>query len=200
VRSPTSYKFRHYGKNPDPQGDGDVLLWASNGRDSIFPTAGELIIKGSETDLEVKHSQLWTPNALADEGEIDILDVYFEDQAVRATLYLRLYNSATTAEADTLTTIEAIGSGEESAGGYGNIAVARGTDWTAPTAPGGTTTPATGSHTFNATATWAAVQSMVLATVATGAAGLHIAWVNLSASRSLVNGDSLDTDLTVSLE
>ena len=194
MNSPTQYKFRHYGQNPDTERGGKVLLWASDGADSIFPT--DPVMQGSPLDTEVMRSQLWTPNALADEGEIDMLDVYFEAQAVRANLYLRLYTDSGIAEADTLATI----TGEESAGGYGAITVARGTDWTTPTAAGGTTTPATGSHTFNATATWSALNSMVLATVATGPAGLHIAWVNLSATRSLVSGDSLDTDLTVSLE
>jgi len=190
---PTKYKFRHYGKNPDPQGDGDVLLWASNGRDSIFPNAGELIVKGSEIDLEVKNSQLWTGNALANEGEEDILDVYFDVQAVRTSLYFRLYTDAAITETDTLATV----TGEESGTGYGAITITRGTDWTAPTHGGGTST---GTKTFNATGTWAALNSMVLATVGTGTAGLLIAWVDLSATRSLVNGDSLDTDLTVTLE
>jgi hypothetical protein len=197
VRSPTQYKFRHYGKNPDPQGDGDVLLWASNGRDNIFPSAGELIVKGSDTDLEVQHSQLWTPNALANEGEEDILDVYFDAQAVRASLWFRLYNGTGIGEADTLTTIEAIGSGEQVALGYVAEEVIRGTDWSAPDHSAGTST---GTKTFNATGTWDEMNSMVLSTVVSGTSGLHIAWVDLSAPRSLVNGDSLDTDLTVTLE
>jgi hypothetical protein len=193
VRSPTQYKFRHYGKNPDPQGDGDVLLWASNGRDNIFPNAGELIVKGGATDLEVKHSQLWTPNALANEGEEDMLDVYFDAQAVRASLWFRLYTDSSLAETDTLATAV----GEESAGGYAAEQVDRGTDWSAPDHSSGTST---GTKTFNATGTWSALNSMILATVATGTAGLLIAWVDLSTTRSLVNGDSLDTDLTVTLE
>ena len=193
LQHPTKYAFRHYGQNPDPDSDGEVLLWASNGRDSIFPRANELIVKGSELDLEVANSQLWTPNALADEGEVDILDVYFDAQAVRAALYFRLYTDATLAETDTL----ALAVGEESAGGYGAITVTRGTDWTVPTAGGGTST---GTKTFNATATWSALNSMILATVATGTAGLLVAWVNLSATRSLVNGDSMDVDMTVTME
>ncbi len=197
MRSPTSYKFRHYGKNPDLEVGGDILLWASDGRDSIFPRAGELIIKGGAADLEVKHSQLWTPNALANAGEVDILSVYFKAQAVRASLYFRLYNGTGIAETDTLALIEAIGSGEESAGGYGAITVTRGTDWSAPAHDTGTTTV---TKTFNATATWSALNSLVLATVGTGTSGLHVAWVDLSTPRSLVDGDSLDQDITVTLE
>jgi hypothetical protein len=87
--------------------------------------------------------------------------------------------------------------GEETAGGYARIQVDRGTDWSAPTAGGGTST---GTKTFNATATWSALNSMVVGTDVSGTAGLHIAWVDLSATRSLVNGDSLDVDLTVTLE
>ncbi len=193
MRSPTQYKFRHYGQNPDTEMGGEVLLWASNGRDSIFPRAGELILKGGEADLEIVKDALWTPNALADEGEVDILDVYFDAQAVRANLYFRLYTDSSLAETDTLATAV----GEETAGGYGAITIARGTDWTVPTAGGGTNTP---TKTFNATATWSGLNSMILATVATGTSGLLIAWVDLSTTRSLVNGDSLDTDLTVTLE
>jgi hypothetical protein len=173
------------------------LLWASDGLNSIFPRAGELIIKGGAADLAIMHSQLWTSNDLANEGEVDILDVYFDAQAVRASLWFRLYNGTGIAEADTLTTIQAIGSGEESAGGYAAEEVIRGTDWSAPAHDTGTTSV---TKTFNATATWAELNSLVLATVATGTAGLHIAWVVLSTPRSLVDGDSLDTDLTATLE
>ena len=186
----TRYKFRHYGANPDGR---DVLLWASNGLSSLLPRSGEVILKGGADDLAIRSDMLWTPNALTDEGEIDILDVYFDAQAVRAALYLRLYTDSGLAEADTLTTAV----GEESAGGYGAITVTRGTDWSAPSAAGGTSTV---TKTFNATATWSALNSMVLATVATGDAGLLIAWVDLSATRSLVSGDSLDVDMTVTLE
>lgn len=195
LQHPTKYKFRHYGKNPDLEVGGDILLWASDERSNIFPS--EPIVKGSALELEVMRSQLWTPNALADEGEVDILDVYFDAQAVRALLYFRLYNGSSIGETDTLTTIQAIGSGEEAAGGYGAITVTRGTDWSAPDHSTGTTTVA---KTFNATATWSALNALVLATVATGTSGLHIAWVNLSTTRSLVDGDSLDVDLTATLE
>ena len=187
---PTKYKFRHYGKNPD---GADTLLWASDGIGNIFPRVGEEILKGSLLDLEIRNDQLWTGNALVDEGEVDILDVYFDAQAVRASLFFRLYTDAGLAEADTLATAV----GEESGSGYGAITITRGTDWSAPTAGGGTTTV---TKTFNATGTWSALNSLILATVATGTAGLLIAFVNLSATRSLVNGDSLDTDLTVTME
>lgn len=193
MKSPTSYKFRHYGKNPDPTADGDVLLWASNGRDSIFPRTDELIVKGGADDLAIRNDGLWTPNALANEGEEDILDVYFDTQAVRTSLYLRLYTDAALAETDTLATA----TGEESGSGYGAITCTRGTDWTAPDHSTGTVLS---TKTFNATGTWSALNSMILATVGTGTSGLLIAWVDLSATRSLVNGDSLDVDLTVTLE
>jgi len=191
LQHPTKYRFRHYGKNP--QGDGDVLLWASDGRDSIFPRSDELIVKGGADDLAIANGSLWTPNALANEGEEDILDVYFDAQAVRTSLYFRLYGDSGIAEADTLATI----TGEESLGGYGPITVTRGTDWSAPDHSTGTST---GVKTFNATASWSAMNSLVLATVGTGTAGLHIAWVVLSTTRTLVDGDSLDVDITVTLE
>lgn len=189
--SPTRYKFRHYGINPDGDVGGDVLLWASDGTNSIFPS--DPVVKGGVADREIMQSQLWTPNALADEGEIDVLNVYFDVQPVRDPLYFSLHNDGTIAEADTMATILA----EVTEGGYARIAVARGVDWSAPAAVAGTTSVV---KTFNATATWTAAQAMVLGTALTGTAGLHIAWVNLSATRSLVNGDSLDVDLTVTME
>ena len=187
----TRYKFRHYGANPG--GPGDILLWASDGRGSLFPRSGEAILKGGADDLAIRSDMLWTPNALTDEGEIDLLDVYYKAQAVRASLYFRLYTDSSLAEADTLATAV----GEESAGGYGAITVTRGTDWSAPSAAGGTSTV---TKTFNATATWSTLNSLILATVATGDAGLVIAWVDLSTPRSLVINDSLDVDMTVTLE
>lgn len=187
----TKYKFRHYGKNPDHEVGGDILLWASDGKADISPS--EPVVRGGAVDLEIMHSQLWTPNALADEGEIDIYDVYFYTQALRDPLYFSLHDDGAIADADTMATILA----EVTEGGYARIAVARGTDWSAPSAADGTTSV---TKTFNATATWTDAQAMVLGTALTGTAGLHVAWVNLSTTRSLVAGDALNVDITAELE
>lgn len=183
----TAYKFRHW--VTDPETGLQVLDWASHLKGGL---RGETILKGSKAEIEVIEAQDWALNALADEGEIDILDVYFDDVAVRTTLYLRLYND-TPIETDTLATL----TGEVTGTGYTGVAVTRGTDWSQPTAAGGTVT---GTKTFTAGGTWTAATNLILATVQTGTAGLHLAWAALSATRTLQNGDSLDTTLTVTLE
>jgi hypothetical protein len=192
VRSPTQYKFRHY--RPDPDGQGDVLLWASNGRDTLVEANGvdDQIFRGSKQELEVINDALWTPNALADEGEVDILNVYFDIQAVRTNFYLGL-TTAAPSEASTLASIS-----EHSVSlGYSRKVVARGTAWTAPTAGGGTTSD---TVTWTATGTWTTVTDLFLTTVASGTTEEFVAWAALSASRSLLNNDTLDADMTVSLE
>jgi len=192
VRSPTQYKFRHY--RPDPDGQGDVLVWASNGIDDLYNSDGEhgQIFRGSKQENEVINDALWTPNALADEGEVDILNVYFDVQAVRTNFYLGL-TTAAPGEASTLATI----SEHAASNGYARKVVARGSAWTAPTAGAGTTSS---TVTWTATGTWTTVTDLFLTTVITGTAEEFIAWAALSASRSLLNLDTLDADMTVSLE
>jgi len=192
VRSPTQYKFRHY--RPDPDGQGDVLLYASNGKDTLLDADGEndQIFRGSKQELEVINDALWTPNALADEGEIDILNVYFDIQAVRTNFYLGL-TTTLPVEADTLATID-----EHTVTlGYSRKVVARGSAWTAPTAGGGTTSD---TVTWTSSGTWTAVTDLFLTTVASGTTEEFVAWASLSATRSLLNLDTLDADMTVSLE
>jgi hypothetical protein len=182
----TQYKFRHY-----RQGS---LIWASDG-----PRLGEefpvgLIHKGSKADIEVRRSQLWTPNALADEGEKDILDVYLDDVAVRASLFLRLYND-TPAETDTLATL----TGEVTGTGYGAITLTRGTDWSDPALDSGDMQSVTPTKTFTAGGAWSAATQLVLASVASGTAGLFIAWAALSQSRTLGSGDTMDVTMAMKL-
>lgn len=189
MRSPTAYKFRHYRLDESGQ---RKLIWASHGRDNSFTLReNELIIAGSDLDREVREAQNWGRNALADEGEIDILAVYFDIIAVRTNFYIGLAE-ATPGETSTLASIsEAAGSG------YAREVVARGSAWTAPTAAGGTTSD---TVTFTATGTWTAVTDCFLTEVVSGTSGEFIAWSALSVSRTLVDTDTLDVDITVTLE
>lgn len=187
----TQVKLRHY--RPDPEGRGLSLVWAQDGEhrhESFHP--GE-ILKGSRAELEIIRSQLWTPNALMDEGEKDILDVYFDDVAVRGSLYFRLYSDGAIAETDTLATL----TGEVSGTGYTAPTLTRGTDWSDPALDSGDMMTTSATKTFTAGGTWSAADELVLATVASGTAGLALAWVALSTTRTLVNGDTLDVDLSV---
>lgn len=187
----TKQKFRHAALMPDGH---KYVVWASgDGSDEGEFFADDEIRVGSARHLELVRDQLWKPNFLADEGEIDLLDVYFEDQAVRASLFLRLYND-TVVESDTLATLV----NETSGTGYGAITVTRGTDWTAPGA-GGTGTDMS-TKQFAATGTWTDATFLVLATVGTGTSGLLIAANALSTTRQLEDGDTLDIDLNIDLE
>lgn len=200
----TKYKFRHY--RPDGYGR-PLLIWASDGpaprspvsrllrRGSIYPRRGEEIVRGSALDRDLIGSQLWTPNSLTDEGEKDILDVYFDDVAVRTTLYFRLYDDPAPLETDTLTTL----TGEVTGTGYDGVAVTRNTDWTDPTLDAGDMQTVSSTKSFNAGGTWTSADQLVLSTVQNGTAGLFLAWSDLSTTRTLQNGDQLDVTMTVKL-
>jgi hypothetical protein len=185
----TKYKFRHYRLGPDGQ---RYLIWASDEKKFEEFALGQ-IIHGSRQDLEIQNSQLWTPNALADEGEIDILDVYLDDVAVHNTFF-RLYND-TPVETDTLATL----TGEVTGTGYAGITVTRGTDWPQPALDSGDALTTSVVKTYTAGGTWTVATALVWAGVISGTAGLHLGWVMLSASRTLVNTDTLDVTLGVKL-
>lgn len=188
TRSPTQYRFRHYRAGH--------LLWASDGPDNAGQEfAPDLFHKNGEGDLWVRDNQLWTPNTLADEGEKDILDVYFDDVAVRTSLFLRLYND-TPVETDTLATLV----NEVSGTGYTGITVTRGTDWTDPALDSGDMRTVMSTKTFTAGGAWTAATYCILATVQTGTAGLLIAYMALSTTRTLANTDTLDIDLAIKLQ
>lgn len=187
----TKYQFRHTRLAEDGR---RYLIWASNGeRGGEEFELGAVLAAGKEA-LDIYRSQLWTPNALADEGEIDILDVYVEDQAVRTSTHFRLYND-TPAETDTLSTLV----NEVSGTGYGGITVTRGTDWSAPALDSGDGMSTSVVKTYTAGGTWTAATQLVWATVGSGTSGLFLGWAALSATRSLVLNDTLDVTLGVKL-
>lgn len=190
-RSATAYKFRHYQKHESGL---DRLVWASMGHGDYIDLSDQEVFRGSKRDLEIINDAPWNGNALADEGEVDILDVYFDTQAVRANTYFALL-SAAPGETTTMATMSEIETPGTS--GYNRIAVARGTDWGAPTAGGGTTST---TKQFAATGAWTAATDLALVTALTGTAGLFIAWSALSQTRTLGNGDTLDVSMTVSAE
>lgn len=191
LKHPTHWKFRHYGS------DGN-LLWAS-GLDDMEgnegnPLAKQRIHKGSLADLDVINDQGWNENTLADEGEGDILDVYFDAQAVRTNLYGRLWND-TPVETDTM----ALLTGEVSGTGYGSVTFARGTDWGAPALDSGDMMTTSTTKTFTAGGAWSAATYITLDTVGSGTTGLLILYVALSATRTLANTETLDVSFTVKL-
>ena len=168
----TRYKFRHLR-------DGRVI-WASGLGELDEPETPELV-----------RAQPWQLNALVNEGEQDLLSVYFLAQAVRTTLYLGLVND-TIAETDGLTDLL----GEPSGNGYARQAVTRDTDWTGGF-DSGDYRVVTAQKTFTASGgAWTAVNELILATTADNT-GLLLAHSALSVSRTLQDGDSLNVTMGI---
>lgn len=188
----TKAKLRHYRVDPDGRRS---LIWAQDGETGYEEFALGDVIQGSADDLEVVQSQLWTPNTLVNEGENDILDTYFNDQAVRASLYFRLYADGAIAETDTLTTLTS----EVTGTSYDGVVVTRGTHWSEPAVDAGDGETTSTTRTFTAGGTWTNADELVLATVQNGTAGLFLAWVALSTTRQLEDTDTLDVTLAVKL-
>ena len=189
-RHATAYKFRHY--TPHESGI-DRLIWASDGPEAFVDLSNDEVFRGSKADLELIHDLAWNGNALADEGEVDILNVYFDTQAVRTSLYFGL-TSVAPGETSTLASITELAVSNN----YARILVTRGTDWGAPTAGGGTTST---TKQFSASGgAWTGATDLFLTTSASGTTGEFIAWSALSQTRTLGDGDTLDVSMTVSME
>lgn len=174
----TAIQARHY--NPDGE-----LIWGS----FLDLPSGLVIPRGSRLEADAIAEQGWSSNSLADEGESDMLDVYFRNQTAPTNFYARLYND-TPVDTDTLATL----TGEASGNGYGALTFARGTgDWGAPALDSGDHQITSGTKQFSASGgSWGPVTYAVLASAATGTAGLLINYAPLSQSRTLADGDSLD--------
>lgn len=138
-------------------------------------------------------------NALADEGEQDILDRTFRGSAAPASYYVRLYND-TPIETDTLATL--VGEPAAGAGTYNSQALALNTtDFPTLALDAGDYMVTSKTITFDATSTgWGPVTYAVLATVATGTTGKLYAYVALSTSRTLAVGETLDVTMSIKLQ
>lgn len=172
MEHPTSWRYRHYR-------DGG-LIWAS-GIGDVDPS----------DEADVLMEQPVTLNAVADEGEQSILDSYFRGQNTPTSFTLRL-TGTTPSETSTLA-----GLTEVTGTGYAGIAVARNTtDWPTLALVGGDYKVSMLTKTFTATGTWTAATYMYLATTSNNT-GKLISYSALSASRTLVNGDTLQVDYSV---
>ena len=133
-------------------------------------------------------------NALADEGEQAMLDVFYRNGTAPTGFYIRLYND-TPVETDTLATLvgEPAGNGyaaqlvERSNVGFPTIQQDANGDWQIISK----------TVTFSASGgSWGPVTYAVLATTSDNT-GKLIAFVALSQSRTLNDGESLDVQLTI---
>lgn len=182
---PTQYQFAHHRMI-----DGEKHLIWGNGIGEIEP-----ILAGTKEYFEALADRPWQPNALADEGEADMINVYFRTQAKRAQLYGRLFN-ATPTETSTLAGL----SGEVTGTGYGAVTFTNAdANWSAPSLNSGDMQSTSNVYTFTAGGAWTAATYLVLATVSTGTSGLLIIYSALSATRTLANTDTLDVSATVKL-
>lgn len=139
----------------------------------------------------------WMDNILADEGELDMLDVYLRAQT-NPSKFLALLNGTTTPPAETSTMAYlagAAGSGESQvpgANGYNRQQILT-TDWTAPAIVGGDYQSSAAEKTFGAaTAAWT-ITHTALVTAATGqtaGSGRFLAYLALSASTTIAINQS----------
>lgn len=187
---PTRWRQRHYNKS-------GLLIWASG----LGEIGHEGIYRATDEEIDAVKAQEWSPNNVTDEGEAWILYAAFHDNAepnggTFTSFAIQLSESAALAETTTYSGRSELTGG---ASGYSAININRASSgWTNPsgTTPTSITTPNSGTHTFSATGTWDAVNAAMIVTVGQTTNTL-IAYDNLSTTRNLVNGDSLDVDFDI---
>lgn len=145
-----------------------------------------------DRDGNVLWEQDWTENALANEGEQDILEGFFRGGSIPTNFYIGLINDSGIAETDTLATMTS----EPSGNGYSRQV----TTFAATALNGGDYETDSDQETFTASGgNIGPVDHAILTDVASGTAGSLLAYVPLSTSRTLTDGDSLNVTVTVSL-
>ncbi len=178
---PTEWRFEHR--------TADGIVWMSG----IGEVEFEL---GSPEHLAARADQPWTPNALADEGEQDMLSVYFRAGTAPTNFYVGLVND-TPVDTDTLATI----TGEPSGNGYARQLIERNsTGWPTLALDSGDYRAVSTEETFTASGgSIGPVTYAFLTTVVSGTSGLLIAYAALSASRTLAAGETLGVTSRVKL-
>lgn len=118
-------------------------------------------------------------NALTDEGEASVLNVYFREQT-NPSKYLALLNMAGSPPTDTTTMAGMTESETPGTDGYARTQIAN-TDWAAPSAVGGDQQTAAAQKTWTNTGSGAwTISHVALVTAATGTSGLFICYVATS--------------------
>lgn len=137
------------------------------------------------------------PNIWHNEGEEYLVKVAFDETlAVPANHYIGLDARVSLAEADVLTTL----TGEPTVGGYARQAVPTTNVGYATSLSGGNWQAKTTTEVFTPSgADYPAVTKTFLTDQATGTVGDLYCSVALSASRTVLDGDSLNVDITISI-
>ena len=132
-------------------------------------------------------------NDLAQEGGQSILDSYLRNQNHPPTFYLRLYND-TPLKTDALSDLQ----NEASGNGYVAAEIPRSTSgWIALALDAGDYQATSSEETFSASGgSWGPVTYAVLATTSDNS-GKHIAFVALSQTRTLQDGETLKVTLKI---
>lgn len=135
-------------------------------------------------------------NALADEGEQQILDTYFRDATEPTSFYIRLVND-TPVETDTIADL----TGEPSGNGYSAQALARNnTDFPTLALSSGDYQVTSKTVTFTASGGSIGAVTYGILTTSTDSSGKLIAYVALSGSRTLASGESLQVTFSIKLQ
>jgi hypothetical protein len=127
-------------------------------------------------------------NLVTTEGKNDILDKYFKGSAYTATWFLGLKGTGSAAAGDTLASHS--GWTEQTPYSGNRPAITFGTT------SGGSNTATAVSYSINASAT---VAGAFISSVNTGTSGKLYSAGDFSSSRSVVNGDTLNVTVTVSV-
>ena len=136
----------------------------------------------------------WMPNALADEGEEDVLNRWLLETST-LTKYLALL-TATPTDTTTMATMTELFT--PPLNGYARVQILN-TDWSTPALNTGDFQTAAAEKTFGpaATSAWTAFTYAALVSTATGTAGKFLLYVALSGSTSLSIGQSFKYTLRV---
>ena len=146
-----------------------------------------------DPDGSVVHDTGWHLNSLADEGELSILSVYFQDDA-NPDKYLGLLTDDP-AETDEMTDVV-----EQTGSGYARIQIASG-DWSTPTLDAGDYKTTAAEKVFGpATGSPWSIKHAFLTTDLSGTAGLFINWVPLSGPTTINVGQSFRYTLAVKVQ
>lgn len=169
----------------------DRGLWSPDGGLHLVRGRGRVLDPDGSVAWEEPD---WSLNAIANEGEAEILNVVLlAAQAVRSNYYLMLLTATPTATTTLATMTELSGTG------YSRQAIAS-ADWGALSGTQPTTTTAA-KKTFGPNTSgsdWTAITYAALGTASSGTSGKFILFVALSGSTTIHNNQSFEYTLTVS--
>lgn len=145
-------------------------------------------------DGSIAWEEDWQPNALLDEGEQSVLEVYFREQTNPAK-YLALL-TATPTDTSTMATMTEVFA--PPLNGYARQQVIN-TDWAATTLNSGDYQTTAAEKTFGPATSnpWNSLTRVALVTTATGTAGKLLLEVALSGTTTISVGQSFKYTLTV---